>query len=87
VLRKIYRLLRTDIDDAIEGLLGAREILVEAADHVAVAVDRLRKGGAGFADQMIALTGQGAGCGRTVTFDNKAAGLPGMQLVGAVPDH
>lgn len=87
VLQKIYRLPRTDIADAIEGLLGAREILVESADQVAVAVDRLRKGGAGFADQMIALAGQGAGCQATVTFDRKAAGLPGMSLLAAVSDH
>ncbi len=87
VLQKIYRLPRGDIADAIEGLLGARELVVEAADHVAVAVDRLRKGGAGFADQMVALAGQGAGCGKTVTFDRKAAGLPGMTLLGAISDH
>jgi predicted nucleic-acid-binding protein len=87
VLQKIYRLPRTDIADAVEGLLGAREIVVESAEQVAVAVDRLRKGGAGFADQMIALAGQGAGCGKTITFDRKAAGLPGMTLLGAVSDH
>ena len=87
VLQKIYRLPRTDIADAVEGLLGAREIVVESADHVAVAVDRLRKGCAGYADQMIALAGQGAGCGKTITFDRKAAGLPGMTLLGAVSDH
>lgn len=87
VLQKIYRLPRTDIADAIEGLLGAREIVVESADQVAVAVDRLRKGGAGFADQMIALAGQGAGCQTTITFDRKAAGLPGMSLLGALSDH
>ena len=87
VLQKIYRLPRTDVADAIEGLLGAREMVVESADSVAIAVDRLRKGGAGFADQMIALAGQGAGCGKTVTFDRKAAGLPGMTLLGAVSEH
>jgi predicted nucleic-acid-binding protein len=87
VLQKIYRLPRTDIADAVEGLLGAREIVVESADHVAVAVDRLRKGGVGFADQMIALAGQGAGCRTTVTFDRKAAGLPGMRLLGTGSDH
>ena len=87
VLQKIYRLPRTDVADAIEGLLGAREMVVESADSVAIAVDRLRKGGAGFADQMIALAGPGAGCGKTVTFDRKAAGLPGMTLLGAVSEH
>ena len=87
VLQKVYRLPRGDIADALDGLLSAREMVVESADHVAVAVDRLRKGGAGFADQMVALAGQGAGCGKTVTFDRKAAGLPGMTLLGAVSDH
>ena len=87
VLQKIYRLPRADIADAIEGLLGARELLMEAADRVAIAVDRYRKGGPGFADQMITLAGQGAGCQATVTFDRKAAGLPGMVLLGAVSDH
>jgi predicted nucleic-acid-binding protein len=87
VLQKIYCLPRTDIADAIEGLLGASEMVVESADCVGVAVDRLRKGGAGFADQMIALAGQAGGCGKTVTFDRKAAGLPGMSLLGAISDH
>lgn len=87
VLQRIYRLPRSDIADAIEGLLGAREMVVESADHVAVAVDRLRKGGPGFADQMIALAGQGAKCRETITFDRKAAGIPGMRLLGAVSDH
>jgi predicted nucleic-acid-binding protein len=87
VLQKIYRLPRADIADAIEGLLGARELVMEAADRVAIAVDRYRKGGPGFADQMIALAGQGAGCQATVTFDRKASGLPGMTLLGAVSDH
>ena len=87
VLQKIYRLPRTDIADAIEGLLGARELLMEAADRVAIAVDRYRKGGPGLADQMIALAGQGAGCQATVTFDRKATGLSGMTLLEAVSDH
>jgi predicted nucleic-acid-binding protein len=56
-------------------------------DCAAVAVDRYRKGGPGFADQMIALAGQEADCQATVTFDRKAAGLPGMSLLGAVSDH
>jgi predicted nucleic-acid-binding protein len=87
VLERAYGLLRPDISAALDGLLEARELVVEAADRVAVAVDRYRKGGPGFADQMIALAGQGAGCRSTVTFDRKAADLPGMALLGAVSDH
>ncbi|MGL5010496.1 MAG: PIN domain-containing protein [Paracoccaceae bacterium] len=87
VLERAYALPRPDIARALDGLLEARELVIEAADRAAVAVDRYRKGGPGFADQMIALAGQGADCRATVTFDRKAAGLPGMSLLGAVPDH
>jgi predicted nucleic-acid-binding protein len=52
-----------------------------------VAADRLRKGGAGFADQMVALAGMAAGCRETVTFDRKAAGIHGMRLLGVASDH
>lgn len=87
VLERAYDLPRPDIARALDGLMEAREVVVEAADRVALAVDRYRKGGPGFADQMIALAGQGVGCRATVTFDRKAAGLPGMSLLGAVSDH
>jgi len=87
VLERAYALPRGDIALALDGLLEARELVIEAADRAAIAVDRYRKGGPGFADQMIALAGQGAGCKTVVTFDRKAAGLPGMTLLGAVSDH
>lgn len=60
--------------------------MIETADRVAVATDRYRKGGAGFADQVVALAGQGAGSGETLTFDRKTAALPGMGLRGAASD-
>ncbi|MFZ1469406.1 MAG: type II toxin-antitoxin system VapC family toxin [Paracoccaceae bacterium] len=87
VLERAYGLPRDRIAAALEGLLEARELVVEAAERVAVALDRYGKGGAGFSDQMIALAGMAAGCSATMTFDRKAAGGPGMQLVGDVRDH
>lgn len=87
VLERAYDLSRGEIALALDGLLETRELMLESADSVAVAVDRYRKGGAGFADQMVALAGQGAGCRETVSFDRKAAGLPGMRLLGVVSDH
>lgn len=87
VLERAYALPRRDIALALDGLMEARELVIEAADRAAIAVDRYRKGGPGFADQMIALAGQEAGCHATVTFDRKAAGLPGMSLLGTVSDH
>lgn len=81
VLERAYGLGRADISRAIDGLLEARELVVEASDRVALAADRYRKGGPGFADQMIALAGQGAGCRATMTFDRKAGVISGMQLL------
>ncbi|WP_378949089.1 PIN domain-containing protein [Paracoccus sp. R86501] len=83
VLERAYGLGRDDICHALDGLLEARELTLEAADRVALAAERYRRGGPGFADQMIALAGQGAGCTRTVTFDIKAGKLPEMAMVGS----
>lgn len=81
VLERAYRLPRAAVAEALTGLLEARELVLEAEDRVALAVDRYRKGGPGFADQMVALAGRDAGCKETATFDRKAASLPGMRLV------
>jgi len=87
VLERAYDLPRTQIASALEGLLEAQELVVEASDRVAIALDRYSKGGAGFSDQMIALAGIGAGCHVTATFDGNAAQGQGMQLVGETGDH
>lgn len=81
VLERAYRLSRTDIANAIDGLLAARELVVEEADRVGLAAQRWRDGGAGFSDQMIALAGQAAGCDKTLTFDVKAAKIAGMAIL------
>lgn len=56
VLERAYALQRADIARALDGLLEARELVIEVPDRVAVALDRYRRGGPGFADQMIALS-------------------------------
>ena len=81
VLERAYGLARSDIARALDGLLDAQELVIEAADRVAVAVDRYRKGGAGFSDQMVALASQAAKCQETATFDRRAMGIPGMRLL------
>ena len=85
VLERAYRLPRAGIARALDGLLETQELVIEAAGHVAVATDRYRR--AGFADQMVALAGQGAGCRETLTFDRKGAAVSGMRLLGAASDH
>ncbi len=87
VLERAYRLPRADVARALDGLLETQELVIETADRVAVATDRYRRGGAGFADQMVTLAGQGAGCRETLTFGRKGGALPGMRLLGPVSDH
>lgn len=78
VLERAYDLPRHDIAAAMDGLLAAREIVVESAERVGIAVERYRQGGAGFADQMIVLAARDAGCSATFSFDRKAISQAGM---------
>lgn len=81
VLERAYGLSRHDIAAAIDGLLSAQELVVEAADRVGLAVDRYRQGGAGFSDHMIALAAQAAACSTILSFDRKAVTRAGMSAV------
>lgn len=81
VLERAYRFTRVELSVALEGLLAAVELEVEAADDVGSAVFRYRDDGFGFADLMIAAAARRAGAARLVTFDRKAARLPGVDLL------
>lgn len=81
VLERAYGLSRPEIAGAVDRLLSAQEIVVEAADRVGLAVDRYRQGGTGFSDQMIALAAQDAGCRVVFSFDRKAVGQGSMIAV------
>ena len=81
VLERAYGLPRHDIAAALDGLLAARELVIEAPDRTGLAVERYRQGGAGFSDHMIALAGRDAGCSATLSFDRKAVSHAGMTIV------
>lgn len=66
---------------AIDQLLLHEEILVEQAETVEAALRLYRKGRADFADCLISVSAQAAGCSRTVTFDRRAARDAGMELL------
>lgn len=83
VLERAYGHSRVQIAGAIEGLLSAIEIEVEAADDVGSALHRYRDEGFGFADLMIAAAARRAGARVLVTFDRKAAQMPGVDLIGS----
>lgn len=83
VLERAYRLGRAEIAGALDRLLASTELVIEEGDQVGPALELYRNDGFGFADLMIAAAARRAGASEVVTFDRKAAGLPGVRLLGA----
>jgi predicted nucleic-acid-binding protein len=82
VLQRCYGVTKPQLRDIIEGLLTTKQLIVE---NVEVAWKALRAYDANSADFCDALIGQAnihSGCEHTVTFDKKAASLPGFDLLG-----
>ena len=81
VLQRCYDVTEQQLRDIIEGLLTTKQLIVE---NVEVAWKALRAYDANSADFCDALIGQAnvqSGCEHTVTFDKKAASLPGFDLL------
>lgn len=83
VLERAYRLGRAEIAGALDGLLASTELVIEGADDIGPALELYRNDGFGFADLMIAAAARRADASEVVTFDRKAARLPGVRLLGA----
>ena len=81
VLERAYRIGRAEIAVALDGLLSATELNIEGSDEFAPALELYRNDGFGFADLMIAAAARRAGANELVTFDRKAARLPGVRLL------
>ena len=81
VLERAYRLPRAEVIAAVEGLLSAREMEVEATADILAALIRYGSTGPGFADLMIAVAARRAGATKLVTFDRSAARIEGVELV------
>lgn len=81
VLERAYRYSRKEIASALEGVLAAAELQVEASDDVGAVLHAYRDQGFGFGDLMIAAAGRRVGAESLVTFDRKAARLPGVELL------
>ncbi|WP_245897697.1 PIN domain-containing protein [Palleronia abyssalis] len=81
VLERAYRFDRAQISGALSGLLDAAELVIEAGEDIALALERYRKGGPGMADHMIRIAADRAGCDTVYTFDRKAAAQGDMTLL------
>lgn len=84
VLERAYKYSKTDITAALEGLLSAAELEIEAGDDAGASLSAYCDGGFGFADLMIAAAARRASARTLVTFDRKAARLDGVTCLGAV---
>jgi predicted nucleic-acid-binding protein len=82
VLERAYGYSRAEVATAIEALLSASELEIEAADDVGQTLFRYRDQGFGFADLMIAAAARRAGAVELVTFDRKAGGISDVRLLG-----
>jgi len=80
-MSKKMRLARAVVCDALDRLLMLETIVVEHDATVASAVQRFRSTRADFADCLIAISAQAAGCTKTLTFDEIAARDAGMELI------
>jgi predicted nucleic-acid-binding protein len=85
VLERSFDYRRADVARALKGLLAMRGLKLEAADRVAEALGRYRRGGPDFADLMILLAAREAGCAVTVTFDAQSAAMPEGRLLAVAP--
>ncbi len=78
MLRRSYRLSRSEVVAALEPLLLSQTVRVQHEVAVLPALNALRRGTGEFADAVIATLGEQAGCSTTYTFDQGALRLPGF---------
>jgi predicted nucleic-acid-binding protein len=81
VLAECYGADRSRIRQALDGLLAAKQVVVEAPDVVRRAVRAWDEGGADFSDALIGQVAAHHGASATLTFDRAAAKLAGFELL------
>ena len=80
VLDRAYGFGLGEIADAIERILQTDTLVVENEQEVFAAMTALGDGRGASADALIGALVAKAGCSQTITFDRKAARLPGFVL-------
>ena len=83
VLTKVKKCPRQSVIESFRGLLASVDFRVEAEELMNRALDDCERVGCDFADALIALENEKAGCRATLTFDGDALALEGMMAVGA----
>lgn len=81
VLGSVYRFSDAEVAAAVENMLQVNTLVVQDEAAVFTAMTALKEGRGAFADALIGALGLRAGCPRTLTFDRRAARLPGFALL------
>jgi predicted nucleic-acid-binding protein len=81
VLGDAYGADRAAVRTVVEGLLAARQVVIEDADLVWKALRAWERSAGDFSEALISQILAARGCERTVTFDKVAAKLPGFELL------
>ncbi len=79
----VYRYARREITEALQSLLDAPVFEIEQRSLVHKALSRYRESGADFADHLLGLVHEDAGCDETWTFDRELAKAQGFAVLGA----
>jgi len=82
VLQRCYAVAKPQVREIIEGLLTTKQFNVENVEVAWKALRAFDAGGADFCDALIGQVNIHSGCDYTITFDKKAASLPGFDLLG-----
>ncbi len=80
VLESCYEQSKNDILKVLHAILTTKQLLVEQADNVYLALKRFSSGNADFSDALIATLSENNGCHVVYTFDKKASSI-GMILL------
>ena len=81
VLQRCYGVTKPQVQEIIEGLLTTKQLNVENVEATWKALRAFDEKSADFCDALIGQVNIHSGCEYTVTFDKKAASLPGFDLL------
>lgn len=82
VLQRSYGVTKPQLKKILEGLLTTKQLLVENVEVVWKALRAFNVNNADFCDALIGQANVHNGCEHTITFDKKAASLPGFDFLG-----
>lgn len=81
VLSASFELTRSQVAQALDGIIRTKQFKIENADQVIRALRVFKVGKSDFADCLIERSADSAGCEKTITFDVNASKHAGMILI------